>query len=144
MEQKTRNNPLYGRLNLFFGLFLFVVFLGTGFYLSNWFHPENLENIPARLQIRSNHIYILLIALLNIAASKFQLHAKPGFIFGLGAFGKISLIVSGVLAFLAFCYEHTGDITQRSLSFFTILMSLVGMGSLLLVELWLYVKEKAT
>ena len=66
------------QLNLVFGLTLFVGFLVTGYYLQEFFKPEHLDDHVMRMQIRANHIYILLISLLNIVSfsGDFNSHSK--------------------------------------------------------------------
>jgi len=114
------------QVSLFFGILLFVIFLGTGVYMRFYFGPENIDALTERMQIRSNHIYILYISFLNILAYNFilsdqkRIHQLLDFIF------RILLIISGFLALLAFVYEHNGEVDFRPFTFFAVLLSLLG------------------
>lgn len=121
------------RMNLYFGLLLFLVFLGTGLYLKFIFKPENLMNLPARMEIRANHIYILFIALLNIfsygvrpkvaeSAAATTVNAMRGF-----------LMVAGIFSVVAFFTEHSGTLTERRFTFYSIVLSITATVSYLVV-----------
>ncbi len=45
------------KLNLYFGLTLFIGFLATGYYMAEYFKPEHMQNYVMRMQLRANHIY---------------------------------------------------------------------------------------
>ena len=104
---------IMNNINLVFGLLLFVVFLITGYYMKEYFKPEHLNNIEQRLQIRSNHIYILFVSLLNITISICRFDKTKKSIYYLDLSLRILIVFTGILAFLAFCFEHTGEIDNR-------------------------------
>lgn len=113
------------RVNLFFGIFLFIIFLLTGFYMQEYFKPNHINQHLMRLQIRSNHIYILFISLLNIVAFKCYLQKESRWLRFTNFCFRSFLITAGVLSFFAFIYEHTGNIDNRLLTLITIVLSLV-------------------
>jgi hypothetical protein len=112
------------RLNLYFGLLLFLGFLGTGAYLMFVFKPQNLANLPARMEIRANHIYIFFIALLNMwaFAVKPKVAQKPVYTFEF--LFRVFLMIAGGLAVAAFFTEHNGTLAGRKLTFYAVVSSL--------------------
>ena len=126
---------LMNKINIIFGLFLFVVFLVTGYYMKEYFKPEHLNNFEQRLQIRSNHIYILFVSLLNISVSICRFDKTRKMIYYLDISLRLLIVFAGIVAFLAFCFEHTGEIDNRNLSLITVILSLSSIGLLLLTEL---------
>lgn len=126
---------IMNNINLVFGLLLFVVFLITGYYMKEYFKPEHLNNIEQRLQIRSNHIYILFVSLLNITISICRFDKTKKSIYYLDLSLRILIVFTGILAFLAFCFEHTGEIDNRKQTLSTVILSLSSVGLLLLTEL---------
>jgi hypothetical protein len=48
---------------------------------------------------------------------------------------RILIILAGILSIFAFVYEHTGDLNNRVLTFFTVVLSLASVGFLILSEL---------
>lgn len=123
------------KINLFFGFLLFVVFLITGYYMKEYFKPAHLNDFEQRLQIRSNHIYILFVSLLNIAISICRFDKTRKVISYLDLGFRILIIIAGLAAFLAFCFEHTGEISNRKLTLVTVILSLSSIVLLLLTEI---------
>lgn len=103
--------------------------------MKEYFKPEHLNDIDQRLQIRSNHIYILFISLLNIAISKCRFEEKSKVISYLEIAFRTLLILAGIVSFLAFCFEHTGDIENRTMTLASVVLSLASIGILMLTEL---------
>ncbi len=124
----------FNKYNLVFGVLLFVVFLITGYYMKEYFKPEHLNYVDQRLQIRSNHIYILFVSLLNIAISICHFDKTRKVISYLDLSLRVLIVFAGIVAFLAFCYEHTGEISNRNLTLATVILSLLSIGLLLLTE----------
>jgi len=123
------------RYNLYFGILLFIVFLLTGFYMEVYFKPSHLHDIEQRLQIRSNHIYTLFVSLLNITASFCSANTTRRMLFYVDFGFRVSLICAGILAMMAFCFEHTGEISNRILTLFTVIFSLVSVCLLLFIKI---------
>ncbi len=127
------------KLNLIFGLVLFLAFIGTGLYLMLVFKPQNMTNLPARMEIRANHIYILFIALLNMwaFAVKPKVAQKPVYTFEF--LFRVFLMLAGALAVAAFFTEHNGTLTGRKFTFYAVVSSLSATGFYLLT---LYLDKK--
>jgi hypothetical protein len=125
----------FERINLVFGLVLFVVFLATGFYMKEFFKPNNIDDIAVRLQIRSNHIYILFISFLNILSAKGGAKNDASISKILNYTFRILLLCAGGASVFAFMYEHTGIITDRMLTLVTIILSLTSICLFLIKEL---------
>jgi uncharacterized membrane protein len=130
------------RINLIFGVTLFIIFLITGYYMKEYFKPNHLDNHLMRLQIRSNHIYILFISLLNILSFRTTIQLGNPLSKVLDYSTRIVLILAGVLSLLAFVYEHTGIISNRILTLITVILSLTSIGLFLINELINLAKSK--
>ena len=121
--------------NLIFGILLFIAFLITGYYMNAFFKPEHLNDFEQRLQIRSNHIYILFIALLNITLSMCRNKKVNKLISYLDLSARAVIALAGIVALFAFCFEHTGEISDRTLTLIAVILSLTSIGLLLLTKI---------
>lgn len=123
------------KLNLYFGLLLFVVFLLTGQYMQHVFRPQYEEQLVLRMQVRANHIYILFISLLNILAFKCSLSGNWRYkSLGMVIF-HASLVASGILMVMAFFTEYTTDMSNRTLTKYSAILAILSIGILLASEL---------
>ena len=102
--------------------------------MKEYFKPEHLNDLEQRLQIRSNHIYILFISLLNITLSMCRFNNTDKLTSYLDLCFRILIMLAGIVAFLAFCFEHSGEIGNRKLTLVTVILSLSSIGLLLLTE----------
>ncbi len=125
----------FKEINLCFGLTLFIGFLISGYYMENYFKPENIDNLVMRMQIRANHIYILFISLLNVVAFKCDLKFNNNIARYIDVMFRTLMIASGILAIFAFLKEHTGDLNVRNLTLYSAFLSLASVGLVLLNEL---------
>ncbi|MEX0288213.1 MAG: hypothetical protein AB3N14_03810 [Flavobacteriaceae bacterium] len=123
------------QINIVFGFTLFVGFLATGYYLKEFFTPVHLDEHVMRMQIRASHIYILLISLLNMVSFKCELKSNHKFSKYLEFWFRFLLILSGIFAVVAFFKEHTGDLNERSWTFYAIILSLFSVGLFLINEI---------
>lgn len=124
------------RWNLFFGLLFFLLFVLSGQYMRHIFTPEHLEALVPRVQIRSNHIYLLWIALLNLLASRIVVVQQQNWQRYSELLFRIAIIIAGGLLLLGFWYEHDGALDHRKwtrLGLFTTL----GAISIFLLGEWL-------
>ena len=132
------------KINLYFGLTLFVGFLLTGYYMENYFKLEHIDNLVMRMQIRASHIYILFISFLNVMAFKFNLKSNNRFSGFLEIMFRVLIIASGILAVFAFLKEHTGDLEMRNSTRYAVILSTASVGLILLNELvHLMMKKKS-
>lgn len=112
------------KINLYFGLALFVVFLLTGYYLKYYFKPQNISNLVLRMEIRANHIYIIFISFLNIIAFKCELTQGGKWSAFLDVLFRMMLILAGFVAIYAFIFNHHGNLTGRGWTLLSIVLSL--------------------
>ena len=124
------------KLNLTFGIILLISFFISGQYLKHYFKPNHLDQLLMRAQIRSSHIYILLIASLNIISFKIKIHQKI-----IDITWRISLIISGIFFVFAFFMEHTGEISKRILTLTGTIFTLISVGLFLLNETFSQLKK---
>jgi len=115
------------KINLIFGLFIFLIFVLTGLYLGLVVVPENLDNPLLRMEARANHIYILSVALLNILSFGIPKPERLCFDWSHSLWRGL-LIVSGMLVVAAFIFEHQKELDLRlltTLSLFTALGAVI-------------------
>jgi hypothetical protein len=129
------------KINLLFGLILFVVFLITGYYLEAYFKPQHIDNLVIRMEIRANHIYILLISLLNIISFKCNLTTGKKLTGFLEPIFRMLLIAAGVTAIIAFLYDHHGNLIGRNITLTTMIFSISSIAIFLTNEI-IYLNRK--
>lgn len=129
------------KLNLTFGIILLISFFISGQYLKHYFKPNHLDQLLIRAQIRSNHIYILLIASLNIISFKIKIHQKIKAKKIIDITWRISLIISGIFFVFAFFMEHTGEISKRVLTLTGTIFTLISVGLFLINETFSQLKK---
>ena len=122
------------KLNLTFGIILLIGFFISGLYLKYYFKPNHLNQLLMRSQIRSNHIYILLIAALNIISFKIKIDEKIKGKKIINSIWRTSLIIAGIFFVLGFFMEHTGEISKRGLTLIGAIFTLISVGFFLLNE----------
>jgi len=122
------------KLNLTIGIILLLGFLISGQYLKHYFKPNHIDQHLMRLQIRSNHLYILLIACLNIISFKTQTDLKIIIQKTINITWRTCLIIAGLFFVLAFLKEHTGEIKNRILTLIGAILTLTSIGFFLLNE----------
>jgi len=123
------------KANLIIGILLFIGFIISGQYMKHSFVPEHIDELTIRMQIRSNHIYLLFIALLNLLSFKCVLSAGHKVLSYIEIAFRCCLIIAGAFAILGFIFEHTGDLDIRIFTFITIVLSLTSIGLVILNEL---------
>ena len=87
-----------------------------------------------RAQIRSNHIYVLLIASLNIISFKIKIDQNIKAKKIIDTIWRTSLIIAGIFFVLGFFMEHTGEISKRGLTLIGTIFTLISVGFFLLNE----------
>jgi hypothetical protein len=122
------------KLNLTFGIILLIGFFISGLYLKYYFKPNHLNQLLMRSQIRSNHIYILLIAALNIISFKIKIDQNIKAKKIIDTIWRTSLIIAGIFFVLGFFMEHTGEISKRGLTLIGTIFTLISIGFFLLNE----------
>ncbi|MEL6656257.1 MAG: hypothetical protein AAFY48_17795 [Bacteroidota bacterium] len=128
------------RLNLIFGLLLFLAFILSGQYMHRVFTPEHLDEFVQRVQIRSNHIYLLLSALLNLLASRIPSEYKRSWQKYTDTIGRALLMVAACFLAAGFWYEHDGNLANRLFTRLGLFGTLGAVG-LIMVNGWLSPQE---
>ena len=124
MDKNISKNKTMKKINLYFGLILFAVFLLSGYYLKAYFKPQHIAYLPLRMEIRANHIYILFLSFLNIISFKCELTQGKKVSSVLDSAFRVLLIVSGMVAIYAFMYDHNGDLIGRKVTLLAAVLSL--------------------
>ncbi len=98
------------KLNLYFGITLFALFLYTGHVLHSGFVATGGADGYARLQNRANHIYLLFVALFNLASFKwlFAQALKP-----VEPLARCLLVLAGLCAAVGFFVESATSVDRR-------------------------------
>lgn len=117
------------------------MFLITGYYIKQYFKPQNINDLTTRMQIRSSHVYILFVALLNMLAYTCTLTSTKLSVYIDYTF-RITLLSAGIVSFFAFLYEHNGNLEERNATLLMIILSLTSV--LLLVANELFSLSKKT
>ena len=112
------------KYNLYFGLILFVIFIISGYYLKEYFKPQNINNLTLRMEIRANHIYIIFISLLNIISYKSELSQGKNWTIYLEYAFRMLLMFSGLVAIYSFLFDHNGDLIGRKSTLLSVVLSL--------------------
>ncbi|PSJ81175.1 hypothetical protein [Neisseria iguanae] len=98
------------KLSFYSGLAFLLLFLCSGYYLLNTVLPQFETYSYIRMQNRANHIYLLLIALLNISCGRYvpiQCWLQKT--------AALLLFAAGLYVSLGFFVESTAAIETRML-----------------------------
>lgn len=101
------------KMNLYFGLLFFVVFLFTGYYMVNNILPHYADDPYIRMANRADHIYMLFIALLNIISYKCVFSNR---IRVFEPISRILLIVAGICSAIGFFVENAAVLDGRMIT----------------------------
>ena len=94
-----------GKAHLIFGFLIFVVFLLTGQYMDrNFNHLADMEDLPRAL-MRAQHLYILLIGLINIALGSYLTISKDKLTLSFQIFGSLLIFTATCVLVYSFFYE---------------------------------------
>ncbi len=98
------------KINLYFGVLMFVVFLYTGYYMVSKIVPHYESNQYLRMANRANHIYMLFIALLNIMIYGYNFRQGPK---RLENVIRILLLLAGIFSAIGFFLESLVSLSER-------------------------------
>lgn len=133
------------KINLIFGLILLVLFVLSGQYMQHFFKPSFENELVMRMQIRASHIYLVFVAALNVMSFRVHLNDHSIIFQGLDVLFRSALILSGVLVFVSFWFEHTGDLVERKFTVYAVEVFLVGMVTMvfsMILEKWVVKQQK--
>lgn len=108
------------------GFTFLVLFLATGGYLYSSFPEIYGENEAMRFMYRSNHIYILMAALINLGLGSYCRYSNNFKIKLVQQCGSILVFSAPFILFTAFFIEPKGMLVDRPITFWGILALLIG------------------
>lgn len=108
------------------GFTFLVLFLATGGYLNSNFPELYGENEVMRFMYRSNHIYILMAALINLGLGSYLRYSFNSKIKVAQKFGGVLVLSAPFILFAAFFVEPIGMLVDRPITFWGILALLIG------------------
>ncbi|HEV2706994.1 MAG TPA: hypothetical protein VGV59_13795 [Pyrinomonadaceae bacterium] len=116
------------QLHTIVGVLVVVIFLLTGQYLE-YYYPEMDEGgvgEGTRMMLRSRHIYVLLVGLLNVSLGAYFVLREAGWRRYLQLTGSALLLMAAALSVVAFFYEPTLDGLQRTLTLPAVVCAFTG------------------
>jgi hypothetical protein len=115
------------RFHFWTGLVTVVIFLYTGMYLRLTYRDWAGVNLVVRHQYRANHIYILLVGLINLALSlRRPVSARPG-PQRAARIGSACLFIAPMLLLAAFFHDPPKAGADRMMSAFGLYLTALGM-----------------
>src|SRR3712207_2767076 len=104
------------QLHTIVGVLVVFIFLLTGQYLE-YYYPE-MEGVGEgmRMMLRSRHIYVLLVGLLNVSLGAYLVLREAGWRRYLQLAGSALLLLAAAFSVVAFFYEPALDGLQRTLT----------------------------
>ena len=112
-------------VHLAVGFFVIAIFLLTGYHMK--FHINELmeANDRFRFSLRGNHIYILLLALLNLSLGTYMKVSQIIWRASLQLVGSLMILTATMLVIAAFFFENK-ELLERPLTLMTIILALAG------------------
>ena len=105
---------MLGKIHLYFGIFIVIVFLFTGQYLKYTFHHTKDLDLMNRALFRAGHLYILLFGLINASLGTHLKLSKLKLIKLVQQLGSIVIFIASFLVVYGFFKElPTTDINRR-------------------------------
>lgn len=113
-------------LHLLVGIGGGLTFAGTGMYMATHFPALYAPNEAVRYMYRANHVYLLLGSLINFAIGLYASELRPGWRGKIATAASLSLIAAVPVLMAAFFFEAPHASPERPMTFFGILMLLLG------------------
>ncbi len=112
-------------VHLAVGFFVIAIFLLTGYHMR--FHIHHLMEASDRLRfsLRGNHIYILLLGLLNLSLGAYLKVSQIMWRAYLQLVGSLMILTATMLVIAAFFFENKESL-ERPLTLMTIILALTG------------------
>ena len=112
-------------VHLAVGIFVIAVFLLTGYHMR--FHIHHLMEADERLRfsLRGNHIYILLLALVNLSLGAYLKVSQIIWRAYLQLVGSLMILSATGLVIVAFFFEDKSKV-ERPFTLLTIILALIG------------------
>jgi peptidoglycan/LPS O-acetylase OafA/YrhL len=112
-------------IHLVVGVFVLAVFLLTGYHMR--FHIHHLMEADERLRfsLRGNHIYILLLGLLNLGLGAYLRVSQTVWRAYLQLVGSLMILTATGLVIVAFFFESKASL-DRPFTLLTMILALTG------------------
>ena len=112
-------------VHLAVGIFVIAVFLLTVYHMR--FHIHHLMEADERLRfsLRGNHVYILLLALVNLSLGAYLKVSQIIWRAYLQLVGSLMILSATGLVIVAFFFEDKSKV-ERSFTLLTIILALIG------------------
>jgi len=115
-----------GKFHFYFGLTIFMVFLLTGQYMSQYYnHLADME-LMQRALFRAGHLYILLFGLINLSLGAYYQSAKNKTYQYIQLAGSTIIIFATGLCIYSFFTELPATQIERPLSRLSLYLILAG------------------
>lgn len=112
-------------VHLVVGFFVIAIFLLTGYHMKFHIHELMEANDRFRFSLRGNHIYILLLALLNLSLGAYLKVSQIIWRAYLQLVGSLMILTATMLVIVAFFFENK-ELLERPLTLITIILALAG------------------
>ncbi len=112
-------------VHLIVGFFVIAIFLLTGYHLKFHIHELMEANDRFRFSLRGNHIYILLLALLNVSLGTYMKVSQIRWCAYLQLVGSLMILTAPVMVVAAFFFENKESL-ERPLTLMSIILALIG------------------
>jgi hypothetical protein len=112
-------------VHLAVGVFVLAVFLLTGYHMRFHVHHLMEANDRLRFSLRGNHIYILLLGLLNLGLGAYLQVSKIIWRAYLQLVGSLMILAATMLVIFAFFFENK-ELLERPFTLMTIILALTG------------------
>jgi len=117
---------MFGRIHLFLGITIVIIFLLTGQYMHHKYdHLKGME-LMNRALFRTGHLYILLFGLINVAIGAYMKPIKHRLLHKIQDFGSIPIFISSILVIYAFFTELPTETIERPLTRLSLYMVFFG------------------
>ena len=112
-------------VHLAVGIFVIAVFLLTGYHMRFHIHHLMEADDQFRFSLRGNHIYISLLALLNLSLGAYLKVSQIIWRAYLQLVGSLMIMSATGLVIVAFFFEDKSNV-ERPFTLLTIILALIG------------------
>lgn len=125
---------MFRMLHLFVGAAFLLVFLATGYYMSQNFPSLYQGREEIRMMYRATHIYILFAAATNLLAAH-ALNSFSNWLSRVQAMASLLLLIAPFLVFMGYIVEPPAYMIERPFSFWGVVSLFLGVVLISLLNL---------
>ncbi len=115
-----------GKVHLFLGIIVVIVFVLTGQYMHRYFnHLQDMEMMQRAL-FRAGHLYILLFGLINMGLGAYWRNVKRRSLRALQLLGSMVILLATSMIVYSFFKENPSMHIERSIARFSLYFILFG------------------